>query len=948
MEYKLSDLIDIDKNQRLLDSFCDSVGIAAAIIDLKGEVLVGSRWQRICTDFHRVNERTCEKCIESDTQLANELKQGERFSIYQCQNGLTDAASPVIIEDEHIANAFVGQFFLKTPDHEFFLRQAATYGFEETAYLDALSEVPIVTEENLPAILNFLTTFAEMVAKMGLDQIRQTEAGKALRKSEERFRTAFENAATGIALMANNGYFMRVNQTLCKILGYSEEELLSKTWVEITEPDDLPSCYDWLKRVKAGEQSSHEKRFIHKLGHPVWIEVSSSLVRDSQDRIQYYISLFQDIMSRKQAEEALWESKDKYRSIYENIQDVYYETSLDGVILEVSPSIESISKYKREELIGKSLYDIYTNPDQRDELIKVVLAGEKVSDFEINLTDKDGSQKPCSINTLLIVDEQGNPLKFVGSMRDIAERKQAEDKLKAAEKNLRQQYKFLQTLIDAIPVPVFYKDTKGIYQGCNREFTDFIGLNKEEIVGRGVFDIFPKDSAAVYHDSDIQLLKNTFVQRYENKTPHANGTLHDVIDCKATYFDDQGRVAGIIGAMLDITDRKRAEEALRESEARLQQAHKMESIGTLAGGIAHDFNNVLYSIIGYTELTMDDMPEGSLAQSNLKEVFKGAMRAKDMVQQILAFSRKARTEKKPIKVQSIVKEALKLLKTSIPSTIEIHPNIDENCGPVLADSTQIHQVVVNLATNAYQAMRGKGGLLKLTLKEEQIGSDDSDLNLDPGTYLKLTVSDTGHGMDKAVMGKIFDPYFSTKGPGEGSGMGLAVVHGITKDHSGDIKVYSKLGEGTAFSVYLPLIETRTVERETISTEPVLTGTERILFVDDEEPIVFMAQQILERLGYQITSRTSSVEALEAFRAKPDEFDLVITDLTMPNMTGVELAPKLLEINPNIPVIICTGFSELVDEDKAKAVGICEYVMKPIVKDQIARTVRKVLDEGKEK
>lgn len=396
----------------------------------------------------------------------------------------------------------------------------------------------------------------------------------------------------------------------------------------------------------------------------------------------------------------------------------------------------------------------------------------------------------------------------------------------------------------------------------------------------------------------------------------------------------------------EITERKRTEEERKKLEEKLYQVQKMEAIGTLAGGIAHDFNNVLYSIIGYTELTMDDVPEGSLAQKNLAEVLKGAMRAKDMVRQILAFSRKDDMQKKPVKIQPVVKEALKLLRASIPATIEIRQSIDEDCGPVLAASTQIHQVVMNLATNAYQAMREKGGLLELTLMEEKIGSDDSNPDLYPGTYLKLTVSDTGHGMNSVVMKKIFDPYFSTKGPGEGTGMGLAVVHGIVKSHGGDITIYSKPGEGTTFHVYLPLIKTRPVEPKTVPAEPTPTGTEHILFVDDEEAIVRMTQQILERLGYQVTSRTSSVEALEAFKAKPDKYDLVITDMTMPNMTGVELAPRLREIRSEIPIIMCTGFSETIDEDRAKNMGILAYIMKPFLTDEIAKTIRKVFDEVK--
>ncbi|MBW2569788.1 MAG: response regulator [Deltaproteobacteria bacterium] len=383
---------------------------------------------------------------------------------------------------------------------------------------------------------------------------------------------------------------------------------------------------------------------------------------------------------------------------------------------------------------------------------------------------------------------------------------------------------------------------------------------------------------------------------------------------------------------------------------RLIQSQKMESIGTLAGGIAHDFNNALFSIMGYTDLTMDDVPEGSHAQSNLKEVLIAANRAKDMIQQILTFSRQSETEKKPVKVQSVVKETIKLLRTSIPTTIEIRQNIDEDCKPVMADPTQIHQVVMNLGTNAYHAMREKGGVLAIDVAEEKISMDDSASypDLHPGTYIKLTVSDTGHGMDKAVMDKIFDPYFTTKPVGQGTGMGLSTIHGIVKSHGGDIKVYSEPGKGTAFHIYFPLIETKPVEPEIVSTGPIRKGSESILLVDDEEQIVFMVKQTLERLGYQVTIRTSSLDALEAFRAGPDKFDLVITDMTMPNMTGVQLAPKLLEIRSDIPIILCTGFSEITDANKAKALGIREFLMKPIVRDQIARTIRKVLDEGKEK
>ena len=264
----------------------------------------------------------------------------------------------------------------------------------------------------------------------------------------------------------------------------------------------------------------------------------------------------------------------------------------------------------------------------------------------------------------------------------------------------------------------------------------------------------------------------------------------------------------------------------------------------------------------------------------------------------------------------------------------------------MADPTQIHQVVINLATNAYHAMRKKGGVLTINVTKEKISMDDSASypDLYPGTYLKLTVSDTGHGMDKSIIPKIFDPFFTTKPVGEGTGMGLSIIHGIVKSHGGDIKVYSEVGKGTVFNVYFPLIETKPVEPRIASTEPVQKGSECILLVDDAEPIVRMVKQTLERLGYQVATRTGSVDALEAFRANPNKFDLVITDMNMPNMSGVELAPRLLEIRADIPIILCTGFSEMINENKAKALGIREFVMKPVVRDEIARIIRKVLDE----
>jgi PAS domain S-box-containing protein len=540
---------------------------------------------------------------------------------------------------------------------------------------------------------------------------------------------------------------------------------------------------------------------------------------------------------------------------------------------------------------------------------------------------EDGSRFFVSINAFPILSQDGQPTGFIEVVEDITERKRSEEALQLERDNLR-------NIFESIEDGIYIVNRQYDIQYVNSVLVKDFGYYE----GRKCYEYFhDRDEVCPWcKNQDVWAGKTVRWEWYSFK----NERTYDLIDTPMTLPDGS---IGKLEIFRDITEHKKL-------EAQLQQAQKMEAIGTLAGGIAHDFNNALYSIIGYTDLTMDDVPEGSLAQSNLKEVLIAANRAKDMVQQILTFSRQTETEKKPVKVQSIVKEVIKLLKTSIPTTIEIRQNIDADCKPVMADPTQIHQVVMNLATNAYHAMREKGGVLTINVAEEEISIDDSAsyLNLNPGTYVKLTVSDTGHGMDKAVIEKMFDPYFTTKPVGEGTGMGLSTIHGIVKSHGGDIKVYSEPGKGTVFHVYFPLIETKPVDQEIVSTEPVQKGSEHILVVDDEEQIISMVKQLLERLGYQVATRASSVDALEAFRANSDKFDLVITDMTMPNMTGVELAPRLLEIRPDIPIILCTGFSEITDENKAKALGIREFIMKPIVKDQIAKTIRKVLDEGKEK
>jgi PAS domain S-box-containing protein len=385
---------------------------------------------------------------------------------------------------------------------------------------------------------------------------------------------------------------------------------------------------------------------------------------------------------------------------------------------------------------------------------------------------------------------------------------------------------------------------------------------------------------------------------------------------------------------------------MHKMETQLQQAQKMESIGTLAGGIAHDFNNILFPMLGYTEMMLEDVPADSPFQDKLQGILTGAERAGDLVKQILTFSRQSDHEMKPLRMQLVIKEVLKLIRSTLPTTIGINKHISNDCRLVMADPTQVHQIAMNLMTNAYHAMEETGGTLKVTLKEVELTAEDlKGTAIVPGLHVCLEVSDTGSGIDQGDLDRIFDPYFTTKEEGKGTGLGLAVVHGIVKSHGGHISVHSEPGKGTEFKVYLPVIQLEGNAKEIEKFVFVPKGDERVLLVDDEQQVVFMLKQMLERLGYHVTCRTSSVEALEAFRQNPNSFDLVITDMTMPNMTGEQLTRQIIEIRLDMPVILCTGFSEKMSEERAEALGIKGFLMKPVAKIDLANTIRKVLDKS---
>ncbi len=504
------------------------------------------------------------------------------------------------------------------------------------------------------------------------------------------------------------------------------------------------------------------------------------------------------------------------------------------------------------------------------------------------------------------------------------------DELRASERRLR-------VLIESSPIGIrISRDGRVAY--ANPKFVEMYGyVDLEEIVGKAVESLAaPEERDKVLRRQAERLAGKDVVSHYELKARKKNGVLFDV-EMWLELIDYEGAPA-ILAFVVDTTAQKQFKEHLARSQ-------KMEALGTLAGGIAHDFNNILSAIMGYTELVGLELDRKSDSWKNLEQVMKASNRAKDLIRHILSFSRQTKKEREPIQIAPIVKETSKLLKASLPSFIQIRTEVDKNLGYVLADPTQIHQIMLNLCTNAAFAMRETGGILSIALKK--IDSDELDrlarTQLSGGNYLKLSVSDTGVGIAPEISDRIFEPYFTTKNQEEGVGLGLFTVHGIVSDYQGAIAVESEPGKGASFHVYLPVSEGASPAAEMVHASSFPKGKERILIVDDEMALVNLEKQFLEHLGYVVESSVSSLEALKKFEKRPDDFDLVITDMTMPDMTGDKLASEMMNIRPDIPVIMCTGFSEKMSETGAKKLGIKDYIRKPLMIGELSEAIRKALD-----
>jgi PAS domain S-box-containing protein len=690
------------------------------------------------------------------------------------------------------------------------------------------------------------------------------------------------------------------------------------------------------------------------------------------EMIQFFEGISASIgvaVMRKQAEDALRTSEEQYRLAIKATNDAIYDLNL------IENRIERNEVYTKTFGRPPHAKDSWQwwidriHPADRDRVVnglREAIDGDTgIWTSEYRFPKADGTWADIYDRAHIARDETGDAWRVVGAMSDQTERKRAEEALRDSE---RRYHSLFESSLDGI----LLTQPDAAVLAANRRACEMFLMTEEEVIRAGRAGLMVEDEKLL---AAVAERARTGKWQGELTARRSDGSTFPVEISSNLFVEADGKTMSAM-VIRDITERRRAEDTLRkahdslelrvqertaelsdaydalqremevrkQAEEQLRQAHKLEAIGTLAGGIAHDFNNILASILGFTEMAIEDVADRPLVEKNLRNVLKSAVRARELVKQILAFSRRTNYERGPLSLTPVLGETVQLLRASIPMTIGIRLSISATSDTILAAPVEVSQVLINLVTNAALAMQHKGGTMEISLTDIDFEPQSPVLETDvaPGEYVQLMVKDSGIGMSQDVMKRAFEPFFTTRDVGEGTGMGLAVVYGIVKNLHGAITVESEPGVGSTFRVLLPKTKTQ-VEQEPINTAQMPDGKERVLFVDDEEMLVEWGRSTLERLGYTVTAVTNSTEALKTFSADPCRFDLVITDHTMSGMTGLQLSKEILKVKPGTPIILCTGHSETVSPDIAKEAGIREYLMKPLSRHELAQTVRLVLD-----
>jgi PAS domain S-box-containing protein len=764
-----------------------------------------------------------------------------------------------------------------------------------------------------------------------IDSQKKTEA--ALAESEARLRLALDSAQMGIwelDLITNRVAWEGAHYEL---FGIKPDEFKGETeaFYEFVHPEDrAPIKETTRKAIECRSPYSVEFRVIRPDGELRWMRSQGRVICDQGDQPSRVLGVVWDITSRKHAEQQLLAATRRLDFLVTESPAVVFTYDLQPQprINYISRNVETILGWKPERFTEN--FECWREclhpadlPPVFDCLVQLESTGKQV--FEYRFKDSQGKYHWIHDEQRMIVRDDGRK-EVIGAWWDVTDTKAAQEKLR-----------LLAAAIEQAAEIVVITDEKADILYANPAFEKITGYNPMEVLGKNPRVLKSGEHDHMFYQQMWASLSagKTWQGRFINKKK--DGNLYTEDATISPVLDPSGSIVNYVAVKRDITK----EQAL---EQQYLEAQKMEAIGTLAGGIAHDFNNILAIILANAQMLEFSGGMSGESKETVDQIITASKRARELVRQILAFSRRGKQEKIIMNLKPVVKETIGLLRASLPATIRLELHIAADTGMLFADPTQMQQVLMNLCTNAAHAMEKEGGILKITLSNTVVGENETplDLGFAPGGYVKLSVSDTGLGMQPWILKRIFEPYFSTKETGKGTGLGLSVVHGIVKSHGGDIRVSSVVRKGSIFEIYLPRVKGEASGTDQ-SDMPLLAGTGRILFVDDEPALTLMGQKILGQLGYRVRTTNNPVEALEIFRSKPTEFDLVITDLTMPELTGINLAKRLLEIRPDLPIVLCTGFSDQVNEEMIKSIGIRGLLLKPLTIHELAHSVRMAIE-----
>ncbi|MEJ2153824.1 MAG: PAS domain S-box protein [Desulfobacteraceae bacterium] len=777
--------------------------------------------------------------------------------------------------------------------------------------------------------LSRLPSAVERALSEARNRRQRRQAERALAESENKMRSILEYIGVGVALISPEMEILEMNRRMSK-------------WFPGVDLGKHPICYKVFNRPARQEICDYCptcKTLADGLVHDATTQtpqdgairnyrIVSSPLFNTDGEVIAAIEMVDDVTERLQEQQVIQQTNEMLRAIIEAAPVAIIGLDLDGCVHSVwNPAAEKMLGWSAQEAMGRPFSTV--PKDKQEEFRgfqRQLRKGMNLKDVEVRRQRRDGTPIDYSIYASPLRDADDHISGNISVLVDITERKKAEASIRK-----------LSLAIEQSPVSIVITDVSGKIEFVNAKFTQITGYTYIEALGQNPSIIKSGETPIETYRQLWETISSGGVWQGQLKNRKKNGELFWEQATIAPVRDAHDNITHYVAVKEDITKRKTLEEQLR-------QVQKMEAIGQLAGGIAHDFNNILSAIVGYTELSQSLAEQDSQISYYLGQVMEAGGRAKELINQILMFSRETVQELRPIRISYPVKEALKLIRASVPASIEIRSDILSK-SHALADSTQIHQIVMNLCTNAAHAMREKGGLLQLSLTDIIIDTENPRQrypDAKPGEYILLTVTDQGHGIDAKHLHRIFDPFFTTKGIGEGTGMGLSVIHGIVKSYGGFIYANSRLGEGSTFEVLIPAHESAQAHAPDFSV-PIPTGRESILFVDDENMIADIVGAMLESLGYHVVTSTSPVEAIEVFKNNSDDFDLVVTDMAMPKMSGLDLAEKILKIRPGFPIVICTGFSLEMGEATIKQHGLSDIIYKPILRRDIATVVRNTLD-----